>query len=272
MILTPGAAPIWLTKNYFSADADLRGGTFSTTSMGGIGKRLYDMDPFAYGLSAGSSEGTHEIIISQLYEGYALAQRVVGLLALLNTNIANFTVYASTDGGVTWPTTLATVAGNTAVNYVLDLSASPVTMNAIKIDITNTIGAVNEKQVGTVVLCGVLFQPARPPDKMKRKYRDNQRIVVMADGSKDVTYIKRSPASHEFYGCQMPWSFMSDSDRDALRAVRRANPSCCLYPEPGDRAGDLFYGKFTGDWGDEPTSQWKGAGNSLAVDFEETSS
>lgn len=269
--LTPGAPPVFLTKNYFSGDANNYGGTFSAGDNAALGPRVYDMDPFAFWASIDATDGTHQIVSSQLYEGYGLASRVVGLVALLNINLANFVLSYSTDGGSTW-TVLSTVTGNTASTYVLDLSAAPVTMNAFKVDATTTITANQAKQIGTIVLCGVLFQPSASADKIKRTYFDNQRIVALADGSEDITYIKRSPASHEFYGCQLSFSFLSDTDIDGIRTVRRANPNCCLYPEPGDRAGDIFYGRFDGNWSDEQATLWKGAGRNTIITFKETTS
>ena len=272
---TPYAYPIFLTKNYFSGDVVNYGaGTFSTTSMGGLGVRLFDMDPFAFGLSNGSAEGTPETIISQLFEGYALAQRVVGLVALLNINLKAFTVYGSTDGGATWPITIANETINTATNYVVDLSGAPITINAVKVVATNVMNpAVSaEKQIGTIVLCGVLGQVQRAPDKIVRKYFDNQRVVKLPDGSEDITNIKRSPASHELYGCDITFTYLSDADRDMMRSVRRANPNFCLYPEPGERPGDIFYGRFDKDWQDEQTILYKAQGNSTVISFKEISS
>lgn len=273
MILdTPRAYPIFLTKNYFSADAYNNGGTFSATSMAAFANRLYDMDPFAYGVSFGSSEGVAETIISQLFEGASIATRAVGMVALLNNNLKSFTLYGSTDGGTTWPLTLATVLNNAATNYILDLSAGPVSMNAFKCVATNTIGAVAEKQIGTIVLCGVLGQVKRAPNRIVRKYLDSQRVVVLADKSEDITYFKRSPASHEFYACDIEFTYLSDVDRDMLRTVRRTNPNFCLYPEPGERPGDLFYGRFAADWQDQQTELYKPEGNSTTISFKEISS
>ncbi len=270
-LTTPKAYPVFLTKNYFSADSNLHGGDFYVSSNVNLGPRLYDMDPFAYWVSSGSSEGATEAIRCQLYEGFSNVSRAVGLFALLNTNLKAFKAYYSTDAGVNW-NLIVDVSANAATNYVFDMSAVPTTMNAFLLLATNTIGAVAEKQVGTIVLAGVQLQLARAPDRIKRRYFDAARVVQLADYSEDITYVKRSPASHEFYGCDIYLTYLSDSDRDALRTIRRTSPNFCLYPEPGSRPGDLFYGRFTNDWEDEETILYKSQGNTTVLSFKEISS
>ncbi len=276
LTLTAGAAPIFLSKNYFSKDANVYGGTFTVTSSSALGPRLYDMDPFAFWLSSGSTDGDSQVLMSQLYEGYAIAQRTVKFFAMLNTNAKNFVVEYSTDNGSTW-TNVVTVTGNTAPNYLYELPAEILLVSAWRVTITTTfaitgLAAGGEKKVGTICVHNVLYQTSQPPEKLKRIYYSNAKIVVLADYSEDITRTKRSPASHQFYGCELSYANLPDEDRDALRTVDRENPNFCLMPEPGDRLGDLFYGRFVGDWQDEPTDEFKGAGNSVTLSFKETSS
>lgn len=268
---SPRAHPIFLTKNYFSKDVALGGGTFSVPSNAALGPRLYDMDPRAYWVSSGSSEGASETVWSQLYEGFSSAARTVHLVALLNINLKAFTLYGSADGGVTW-TVLAAVLANTATDYVLDLQSNPASINAFKVVATNTIGAVAEKQIGTIVLCGFLGQVARAPDKILRKFWDSRKIVTLADGSEDVTHVKRSPASQGFHGRDIIFTYLSDIDRDMMMTIRCTTPSFCLYAEPAGRPRDLYFGRFDNDWQDEETALYRGEGNSTTISFKEISS
>jgi hypothetical protein len=272
MILTAGAAPIFLTKNYINTDVITAKvpGIFTATTMQAIAPRILDMDPFAYWQGSVEDDTISETVDIELYEGEAQALRTdIGLLALLNTNFKDFTVALSSDGGATFHTTY-TVTGNTAANWISDISAAPKSANFIRITATKTIVANAAKKLGTAVAAGLLKQmTAIPVNPISQDDKKNKRVLTMADGSKDISYIKRSAASNSFYSASFKFKQVTYAEILELQAMDRDNPAFLFYPEPGDKAGEIFYSHFTSSFKITPTSDYKGAGYDLGFAVEE---
>jgi len=221
MILTIGANPIFLTKNYVNRDVVLAGGVLTASSMQALAERVVDMDPYATWNSGGSNDTVTETLDIALYEGITQTLRSdIALIALLNINFKSFTIQLSDDNGSSFHTTY-TVANHAAAQYVLDLSSGLKSANFIRVTATTTQTANEEKMLGTVVVAGLLRQmTADPVHPMTRANTANVKAITMADGSQDITYIKRSAASYEFFGMKLKFEYVTDAELLDLRALR----------------------------------------------------
>lgn len=270
MNLALGANPIFLTKNYVNRDVVLAGGVLTASSMQALVERVTDMDPYATWNSGGSDDTVTETIDIALYEGITQTLRTdIALLALLNINFKSFTIQLSDDNGGSFHTTY-TVTDHAAENYVLDLSAGVKSANFIRITATTTQTADEEKVLGTVVAAGLVRQmTADPMHPMTRTAMENVKVVTMADGSQNVSYIKRSAASFEFYGASLKFEYVTDAELLAMRALRREYPTFLFYPEPYEKPGEIYLCRFNGPFKVQNSDYYKGAGYDLSFEVRE---
>ncbi len=270
MILTIGANPIFLTKNYVNRDVVLAGGVLTASSMQALAERLVDMDPYAAWNSGGSNDTVTEILDIALYEGVTQILRTdIALIALLNINFKSFTIQLSDDNGGSFHTTY-TVTNHAAAQYVLDLSAGVKSANFVRITATTTQTANEEKVLGTVVVAGLLYQmTADPVHPMVRANTANVKAITMADGSQNITYVKRSAASYEFFGMKLKFEYVTDAEILALRAMRRENPTFLFYPEPYEKPGEIYLCRFVAPPTEQNSDYYKGAGYDLSFEVRE---
>lgn len=270
MKLSADANPIFLTENYVKRDVILAGGVLTASSMQALVERVVDMDPFAAWNSGGSDDTTTETIDIALYEGVSQTLRTdIALIALLNINFKSFTIHLSDDAGSSFHTTY-TVTDHASANYVLDLSAGVKSANFIRITATTTQMANEEKVLGTVVAAGLIWQMiAAPVHPMIRSGRENVKVVIMADGSQNISFIKRSAASHEFYGARLKFRFVTETELLVLQAIRRNSPTFLFYPEPYEKPGEIFHCRFGGPPQTQNSDHYKGAGHDVSFDVVE---
>lgn len=275
MNLITGAPPIFLTPNYLR---DSKNTTLSTritaSSMQDIVDRIADMDPYATWNSAGSTDTVNPQILSiALYVNDTQTVRSdIAYIALLNMNFKDFTIALSSDNGTTFTDTY-TVTGNTLKDYIIDASAAVKSANFIQIVVTTTFAATPnvEKILGTVVVAGLIRQMVAVPDMpLARGSIENVKVLTMADGSKNITYMKRSAASFEFYTGSFSFSRVTDAEVEALRNLRREYTSFILIPEPGDKTGEMFWCMFTpGSFKTSLTNSIKSYGNDVSFSVQE---
>lgn len=278
MNLTPAAPPIFLKPNYAKDSAGFVFGTstpkITVTSMQALADRLVDMDPFSTWNSAGSTDSTNPQTIGiPLYVGVTQTLRTdIALIALLNINFKDFTISLSSDGGSTF-TDMYAVTNNTLSNYIIDASASVKSADYIKIYVTTTFASTPdvEKFLGTVVMSGLIRQMvAAPMFPISRGVSENVKVLDMGDGSKNITYIKRSAASFEFYNANFNFKMVTDSELTAMRALRRGYPSFIFYPEPGDKTGEMYQSMFIpGSFQSQTSHTCKNLGNDLQFGIQE---
>lgn len=269
MNLASGAPPIFLTKNYVNRDVVDGAGVFTVSSMDAIKERILDMDPYAYWQGANADDAVSEVVDIALYDGAAQVVRSLDFLALLNINFKSFTVELSDDGGTSFHTTYTET--DYALSYwVKDLSAAAKDANYIRITANTTQTANSYKKLGTVVAAGLLKQMPEPPSTpIDRNEVETAIALTMSDGSKDISYIRRSDASFTFYQASLNFRYVPAADLRELQELRRENPVFLLYPEPGDKQDEVFYCRFSTPLKIKYSSEYKGAGHDLAFGVEE---
>jgi hypothetical protein len=273
LVLTPAAPPIFLTTNMLRDSVTVDGvQRITATSMAAIADRIVDMDPYSTWNSSGSASDTdpQTITIPLYVANEPVVRSNIGMVALLNMNFKTFTVGLYNAGVLQYQ---YSVSNNTSANWIQDTTDYLWSADSVVIYVTATFAATPnvEKFLGTVIVAEVISQMTTPPaGAITRGAIENVRALTMANGSKNVTRIKRSAASHEFYTAGFKFSYMSDTELATLRTVRRNNPAFIIYPEPGDKVGEIYQCMFTpGSFKSQPTSVYKGAGNDVSFDVQE---
>ncbi len=275
MNLTPAAPPIFLTPNYLKDSLNTSTSVrITTSSMQALADRIADMDPYATWNSMGSDDTTNpqSIGIGLYVNSTQILRTDIACISLLNMNFKDFTISLSSDNGATF-TDVYTVTNNVERNYILDTSAAVKTANYILIVATTTFASTPnvEKFLGTVVVAGLLRQMTASPNMpMTRGSVENIKVLVMANGSKNITYVKRSVASFEFYTATLSFSNATDYELTAMREMRRDNTSFIFVPEPGDKQGDMYWCIFApGSFKSSLSNKIKSYGNEIEFGVQE---
>lgn len=269
MNLNNAAPPIFLTPNYLKDSVGI-----TASSMQAIVDRIVDMDPYSTWNSMGSTdtENPQTIDIPIYLNTTQIIRTDIALIALLNMNFKDFTISLSSDNGLTF-TDVYTITNNTERDYIIDASAAVKSANLIRIVVTTTFASTPnvEKFLGTVVVAGLLRQMLVPPAfPITRDTVENVRILTLANGNKDITYIKRSAASFEFYTGNFKFQRVTEVEMRAMREMRRENPSFIFYPEPGEKPGNMYWCMFTPNSFKESTSNiCKAFGSDLTFGVQE---
>jgi len=267
-IITAGAAPIFLTKNYLNRDA-----VVAVSTGDAFKHRAYDMTRTSKWVSLGSDDSTTETYDARLFEGSAQSTRAVDFVALLGINLKNFKLEYSSNDGSTWATlgTDYSVGVNnfTGEDHIITL-VTAVDINRIKLTAYKTQTADQDKEVGELLVCALRLQPTSGLFRYKKSFRDNVKSIQMADGTLDYTYVFRSDDSFEIYGASVEWRGISQAQRDLMRAIKASPEPFVWYPEPGDVKADAFLCRIVPDsYDEEYVSKYRGAGYAISFSVEE---
>lgn len=266
------APPVFLSKNYINRDAEENGGVSQSSDslVNSLLERIWDMDPYSYVETSGSSDGASVTYDFNLYEIGVLTTRSIDFIALTNFNLKNFKIEYSTNDGGTWTIfTGADYQSGTAnfsgEDFILSL-ASPVTgINRLKITATHTqSGTGAEKKIGDFIAALADYQMTAVPAKARSSFIENVRDVEL--GNKNINRVlkKWSAVSYEYFRKTYLFQYVTTSERDTLRRIKRNGDNFLWYPEPGEKKRDIYYAQFEGAWSDDDYSlDYKGAGYDL---------
>lgn len=254
-----GAAPVFLSRSYISADSYVAGDLLAS-SMQAIVHRVYQMDPSSYWQgSLGASDAFTETITVGLYQGAAQVPRSIDTIILFNINLKDFLLEYSADNGGSW-TTIANVTGNASSNYV-NFLGSPITANKLRLTMTATFPANGNKIVGNFIAALSTFQMSNPPVALKPAYNYQRRDIELADGTLDTTFLYWSDNSFTLLRFNFTFDLVPQADKDLLDAIAQQPDPFLCYVEPGDVTRSLYLCLFeNGTYAPEYTGQWKGAG------------
>lgn len=246
MNIFPGAHPAFLSKNYLNRHADtavdLVVSTGSTTQ-----HRLYDMDPRSRWQSAGSNDATTETVEFGLWIPGARTSQDVHYIFLQNHNIMGLTVETSNTNGASWTTRLVkTDIAEKNTRLVLVATA----MDRVRLTMTTTQTANEEKKIGDIIIAGASFQPGPLFEYKREAPKVQQKLAKMADGSLRGQLIGRSDASFHFWAAKCAWLMdpnQYDSNttdfEDAMEQFRGfglRGETFLFLPEPGDKADEIY--------------------------------
>lgn len=267
--LTAGAAPIFMSKNYITIDADTAGDLIASTGQTLV-HRLYGMDPTSQWSSSGSNDATTETLVIGLYTGGSQISQSIDFVALYNVNLKNFKIEYSNDNGATYTTVPGSdFTGSPFSGKDLVLNITPTTMNKIRVTMTTTQTANQDKKVGTIVLALSSFQ-AKSFQKYMPARKDNRVDVKLADGSLDYTYLLWSDGQFELYSAKIGWQNLQSADRLNLRSIATQTAPFLFYPEPGDLVEEIHQcAMVPNSYSEVYASEFKGSGWNITMEVQE---
>lgn len=270
-----GAAPLFLSIPYVNKAAD-DAAQIVATSMQALVHRIYQLDPSAYWQgSLGASDLSTEVITIGLYQGSSQLAQALDSFILLNNNLNNFVLEYCTDyvpgvGGAagtgTWQT-LATVTGNLGADYRLFQGSPTAAINGLRLTMTTTYPANEQKKLGNLIAALSTFQLGSPPSNYLPIPRQRRVDVELADGTTDSTYFYWSDNSFTLYTLDFEFDFLNvynTSDKANLDALLASPAPFLVYPEPGDTSRAVYLclfepGSYTPGW----NTTWKGGGRKI---------
>lgn len=269
LIKTAGASAAFFYPSYINGDTYTAGGIVAST-MQALAHRLYQMDPTApWQGSAGVDDSQVETITATLYSGVAQVQRVIDSIFILGNNLNNFVLQYSVDEGSTW-TNIATVTGNAGADYVLFLD-TPLTLPAagqLQLSMSTTFPANQEKYVCNFIATQMIFQASKPPTVFTARPIQNVKEVILANGTRDLTYFYWSDNSFVLNDLEFNFDLMPVADKNNFDALLNSPQPFICYPEPGDAPRALYLCVFEqGSYNPVYISQWKGAGYKIPAKF-----
>lgn len=279
LVTSAGAAPIFLGIPLVNGDSD-RAAQIIATSMQGIVHRIYQLDPTAYWVgSLGADDTKTEKIVMGLYAGSLQVALSVDTIILLNHNLNNFLVEYCTDftpgtggnpGTGTWQT-VVNVTGQAGKDYYYFAGSPIANVNGLRLTMTTTSPANQNKQLGNFIAALSNFQLSNPPSKIKPTPRQRRIDVRLPDGTIDSTLFLWSDNSFTLFDIEMLFEFLNvynATDKASLDSIFLAGQPFLLIPEPGDVPRNVYLCLI------DPASyipvyqqQWKGGGYSVPLKF-----
>lgn len=266
----PGAYPAFLTHNYLNRHAnngsDLTVSTGDTTK-----KRLFDMDPLSRWQSSGSSDATTETITFGLWIAGARASHDVANILIQNHNVKGLKVEISNDNGANYTEVFNRTDVVDAYTHIPIVTTAT---DKIKITMTTTQTANEEKKVGGVIVTGAAFQPGPLFEYDPAAPRITQKLAKMADGSFRGQLIGRSAASYHFWSAKCGWildpaDYGTDALFDAALATFREfglqGKQFVFLPEPGDRPEQAFLCRVKPGSYNDPYAHFSKGGDMIAI-------
>ncbi|MDD5302036.1 MAG: hypothetical protein PHS14_02920 [Elusimicrobia bacterium] len=243
MNIFPGAYPAFLTRNYLNRHAE-KAGDLIVSSGSETQKRLFDMDPLSRWQSVGSSDLVTETIEFGLWMPGARASHDVSVVLFQNHNVKGLTLEHSDTNGAPWTTGFASAAlAEKNTRAVLVTTA----MDRIKVSMTTTQTANEEKKIGDIIVAGAAFQPGPFFEYKPEAPRVTQKTAKMADGSLRGQNIGRSAGSSHFWAAKCSWILdpadygtaeLFDAALATFQDFGLQGRQFVFLPAPGDRPGE----------------------------------
>lgn len=264
---TAGAAPVFLGLPLITTDADTASDVVcSDATMHSLRNRLYQLDATAPCASVGSV-GT-ETIIAGFWVGSSQESQSFDCIFMLNMNLKRFKVEYSNDNGSSY--TLVSGTDYSGADYgssdLILFLASPLTANKLKL----TMYDVTDKSICVFDCALTTFQPnGRPMSHFDPIYTQARREIILADGTKDVTYNEWSDNSYTLKSFSCDHDFIVTSDKTNFETVFNSLNPCLYMPEPGDDVRTVVLAQLKKDsYVPKYVSTWKGAGYNIRYTME----
>lgn len=242
----PGADPAFLTKNYLNRHAD-DASDLVVSSGDTTQHRLYDMDPLSRWQSTESDDLTSETVEFGLWMPGARTSRDVHYIFLQNHNVEGLTIEHSNTNGAAWTSALVkTDIAEKNTRLVMVETA----MDRIRLTMTTTQTANEEKKIGDIIVAGASFQPGPMFEYKREAPKVQTKTAKMADGSLRCQMIGRSDASFSFWAAKC--AFIMDPARydpetedfedamEQLRGYGLRGEQFMFMPEPGDKENEIY--------------------------------
>jgi|GEM_PF-3003117 len=265
--LAANAYPVFGSINYVNNETKTYG-TFTASENQSLLHRVLDGDRFSYYHGSSTSDVTVVTLIFSFQNKTAVISRTPDVFAFLNINWKRFTVKSSTDG-VTYNviTGFDYSASDYADDNIIVNVAAGLAAKYIKVEVTSTQVANEQKKLGSVMIFASKFQSANGMLNYKplQAPRGNLRAQIMADGTERREYVKYSAASHKFYGASFEMPIASAAELASLRELERDGLPICFIAQPGDLPEEAALVWLDGDFDAPYESPLWSAGYRLTI-------
>ncbi len=249
------------TKNYLNADC-----VVTYTSGDSSGVNLYDWDDSVPYLSVGSNDATTETLDITFREGPSTSDvtRALDRLILLNHNVKSWDLHKYNSGAWDLVDAQTAIAASHSIVSFTEFSDTRVRVELKTAQTTNA-----QKSVGQLILCNHTLTFTDDLAEYSESWREDVRILKLADGSEDRAYARRTAGRVGLYGCQWSVSCASTAFRDSLLAIKESGEPFIWEPESTQDAGRMYFVHWASAWDARYTSSYKGAGWTIRATFNE---
>lgn len=252
--------PLLLTRNYVDDESEI------TVSHGSVSKGyMFDRDPDSKWTTSGANDdATSVTAIIEFFEDGVAVERDIDRLLLINHNFKAWTL-EYWDGAAWQPLTSETVDDE----EITFKTFGQVSTTKVRLTVTETQVADQEKEVGEIIVCAILLDPARDPDNLDVTWREMSAEIMMGDGSLHKTVTRWAQNRVQRYECRVNFSFLDEDDRADLKAIRDAGEPFLWYPESVARPGEIYLVHWANPWTEKYVSSYKGAGSEVTMALKE---
>jgi len=254
--------PKIFTKNYINADD-----TFTVSHGSATISRCYDRDNTSQFISSGANDDTTVVTIeAEFYEGADPVDREFDRLILLNYNLKEWKLQYWT--GSAWADITETVfTADTLSNVIISFDA--ITASKVKLVMTTTKVADEEKKVGQFIVCDLTHEFADDLSDYAENWDETSTDYQLADGTQERAFVKWTDYRLGKYGCKWTTRAVSSAERDLLFAIKEDGNPFLWQPESSQRPYRIFYVHWMSGWAEKYFANFKGTGINVSATFRE---
>lgn len=255
------AEPLLLSRNWVDEDC-----VITITEPDASKSYIFDRDRASVWESVGKADDSLPIdVFIEFFEDGISVERTVDRIILLNNNFSNWTLSYWDGAAYVQATGNGTEPDDDTMN-----TFTPFTSTKVRLTCSSTKVADQEKSVGEVILCELLFAPA---DDMEANYEERFRELsvenVMGDGSIHKMVTRWAQNRVQRYEASVQFKFLSEADRATLKAIRETGDPFLWYPESAARPGEIYYVHWSNPWTARYSASYKNAGSDVSMSLRE---
>lgn len=254
------AEPKFYTRNYIDDDCDI------TSSHGSdFLSYLFDRDKDSQYVTDGAGDDATEVTLTVVFNvGGVETEREIDSIILIGHNLKNPSI-EQWDGSA-WQ---ALDSESALTSSVTVFSFDAVTTSRIRIIVTETQVADEEKEIGEFIACK--SQAAIDSDLVSYQPGSRQMAtdVRLADGSIHRTYVRHSVNRTEKYEARVQFQFLNRAKLELLRALKESGEAFLFYPESTANPDEIYLVHWFGAFSWKFASEYKDAGVHVTMDLKE---
>ncbi len=252
--------PLFFTRNYVDDEAII------TVSHGDGSKGyMFDRDPDSKWTTSGADDDTTPVTaIVEFFEDGVSVERDIDRFLLINHNFKAWTL-EYWDGSA-WQSLTSETTDDEEVTLK---TFGEVTTSKVRLTVTETQVADSEKEVGEMIVCAMLLNPARDLDDLAVQWREQSSEIMMGDGSVHKMVTRWAQNRVQRFEARVHFSFLSEADRATLKAIRDSGDPFLFYPESTYRPAEIYFVHWSNPWSEKYMSNYKGAGSEVTMTLKE---
>ena len=247
------------TRNYVDENCSI------VSSHGGETDRLFDRDYESEWLTSGADSDEEEVIVQiDFFEAGNEIERTIDRIIMLGHNLYNpeFQYWNGSD----W---ITLVSGVNLTDSTTILSFTQVTTQKVRLIISDTQSADNEKEMAEIIICALSLDVGIDMTDYSVNYRQKASEIELLDGSIHRTVIKHSPNRTQQYESRFHFKYVSEDTLASLKSIKEIGAAFLWQPESITRPSEIFYVNWTGPFSYKYSSTYKGAGFEVDVALKE---